>query len=220
MRNALEHISSIELIQLTYRENCMRSAPDLLLGLPISMPLVLDMDGTLIAGDMLFKSFIANIRRNPLIAISCAGWLTRGRAFLKSQLAARYHVEWASVQFHKEVVDLAIREKNAGRTVVIATAADVAIATTVASRLGFIDRVFASDGERNYKGAAKARILEEAFPGGFIYAGDSAADLAIWKQASGIVLVNVRESVAEAARKLERPVLELSAHTKVGAALT
>jgi hypothetical protein len=32
--------------------------PESLFGLPVSMPLVLDVDGTLIAGDLLYKSFV------------------------------------------------------------------------------------------------------------------------------------------------------------------
>jgi hypothetical protein len=38
----------------------------------------------------------------------------------------------------------------------------------------------------------------------------SAADLKVWPHASGIVLVNARQSVADAARALGRPMLELS----------
>ena len=45
--------------------------------LPVSMPLVLDLDGTLIAGDLLYKSFFSILRRNPLIVFSCAAWLLR-----------------------------------------------------------------------------------------------------------------------------------------------
>ena len=43
-----------------------RVATDRLFGLPVSMPLVLDLDGTLIAGDLLYKSFVSILRRNPL----------------------------------------------------------------------------------------------------------------------------------------------------------
>lgn len=79
-----------------------------------------------------------------------------------------------------------------------------------ASRLAFIDSVFASDGERNLKCVAKAEMLGKIFPAGFIYAGDSNADLRVWRQARGIVLVNARKSVTEAARAVGRPMLELS----------
>ena len=181
-----------------------------LFGLPVSVPLVLDLDGTLIAGDLLYKSFVSILRRNPLVVFQCATWLLHGRAALKRQLALRSRIDWDRLQLHQDVLALAIREKTAGRAIVLATAADAVLAEQLASRLGFIDQVFASDGQRNLKGSAKAKLLRQLFPAGFIYAGDSEADLKVWRHASGIVLVNARQSVADAARSLGRPMLELS----------
>jgi phosphoserine phosphatase len=180
-----------------------------LFGLPLSMPLVLDLDGTLIAGDLLYKSFVSILRRNPFVVLQCAAWLLRGRAALKRQLALRSRIEWDRMQLHQDVLALAIREKTAGRAIVLATAADEVLAGQLASRLGFFDQVLASDGQRNLKGFEKAATLRQLFPLGFIYAGDSAADLKVWRHASGIVLVNTRRSVRDAARALGRPILEL-----------
>jgi phosphoserine phosphatase len=186
-----------------------------LFGLPVSMPLVLDLDGTLIAGDLLYKSFVSILRRNPFVVFQCATWLLRGRAALKRQLALRSRIDWDRLQLHQDVLALAIREKAAGRTIVLATAADAVLAGQLASRLGFIDQVFASDGQRNLKGCEKAELLRRLFPAGFIYAGDSEADLEVWRNAHGIILVNARQPVANAARALGRPMLELSG--RVGA---
>jgi phosphoserine phosphatase len=183
---------------------------DAVFSLPVSMPLVLDLDGTLIAGDLLYKSFFSILRRNPLVVVQCARWLLHGRAALKRQLALRSRIDWDRLKLHQDVLALAIREKTAGRAIVLATAADAVLAGQLASRLGFIDQVFASDGQRNLKGTAKAEMLSELFPAGFIYAGDSKADLEVWRHARGIVLVNARKSVTDAARTLGRPMLELS----------
>jgi phosphoserine phosphatase len=174
------------------------------------MPLVLDLDGTLIAGDLLYKSFVSVLRRNPFVVFQCAAWLLSGRAALKRQLALRSRIDWDRLQLHQDVLALAIREKAAGRAVVLATAADAVLSEQLASRLGFIDQVYASDGQRNLKGSAKAEMLSRLFPAGFIYAGDNAADLKVWRRARGVILVNARRSVADAARALGRPLLELS----------
>jgi phosphoserine phosphatase len=188
----------------------VRDQAGALFGLPVSMPLVLDLDGTLIAGDLLYESFFSILRRNPLIVFRCASWLLHGRAVLKRELALRSRIDWDQLKLHQDVLVLAIREKAAGRSIVLATAADAVLAEQLASRLSFIDGVFASDGARNLKGSAKAELLRRMFPEGFIYAGDSKADLSVWRRAHGIVLVNVRQSVAEAARALGRPTLELT----------
>jgi phosphoserine phosphatase len=182
---------------------------DTVLPLPLSMPLVLDLDGTLIAGDLLYKSFFSILRRNPLIVFSCAAWLLKGRAALKRQLALRNRIDWERLELHQDVLAFARGEKAAGRTIVLATAADAVLAGQLASRLGVIDQLYASDGERNLKGAAKAETLSRLFPKGFIYAGDSKADLAVWAHAAGIILVNPRKSVRDAALALGRPTMEL-----------
>jgi hypothetical protein len=136
-----------------------RTAP--VFSLPAAMPLVLDLDGTLIAGDLLYKSFFSILRKNPLIVLGCATWLIRGRAALKRQLAMRNRIDWDRIKLHRDVVALAIREKAAGREVVLATAADAVLAGRFASRLPFIDRVYASDGERNLsQGSGEGRTAD------------------------------------------------------------
>jgi hypothetical protein len=195
------------------------SQTDAVFDLPRSMPLVLDLDGTLIAGDLLYKSFFSILRRKPLIVFACAAWLLRGRAVLKRRLALRNHIDWDRVRFHQDVVALAIREKAAGRAVVLATAADAVLAERLASLLPCIDQVFASDGEQNLKGPAKAELLGRMYPDGFIYAGDSKSDLAVWARSRGIILVRARPSVRAAARGLGLPMLELSGRADGGLAL-
>jgi hypothetical protein len=189
------------------------SQTDAVFDLPRSMPLVLDLDGTLIADDLLYKSFFSILRRNPLIVFSCAAWLLGGRAVLKRQLALRSRIDWDRVRFHQDVVGLAIREKALGRAVALATAAAV-LAEQLASLLPCIDQVFASDGKQNLKGPAKAELLGRLYPDGFIYAGDSKSDLAIWARARGIVLVRARPSVRAVARALRLPTLELSGRAR------
>ncbi|QIG92362.1 MULTISPECIES: haloacid dehalogenase-like hydrolase [unclassified Bradyrhizobium] len=185
---------------------------DALLGLPVALPLVLDLDGTLIKGDLLYLSFFSILRRNPLIVASCAAWLVRGRAALKRELALRQSIDWSRIELRQDVAALAEREKAAGRRIVLATAADALLAQKLASRLSFIDQVLASDGEHNLKGANKADLLLKTFPEGFIYAGDSASDLAVWAHAAGIITVNASEAVRAAAAALDKPTLQLQGH--------
>jgi hypothetical protein len=178
--------------------------------LPLSIPLVVDLDGTLIAGDMFYKSFFAVLGRNPFIVLPCIGWFWRGRAVLKRELALRCRIDFDRLKLHQDVLALLLREKAAGRSVVLATAGDALLAAPIAGRLRIFDRVIASDGSLNLKGPAKAQALTQLFPGGFIYAGDSKADLPVWRRARAVVVVNARKSVAAAARALGRPTLELA----------
>jgi hypothetical protein len=188
----------------------VRSGASSTFDLPLSIPLVVDLDGTLIAGDMFYKSFFAALLRNPFIVLPCIGWFWRGRAALKRELALRCRIDFDRLKLHQDVLALLLREKAAGRSVVLATAADALLAQQIAVRLRVFDRVIASDGSRNLKGPAKAQALTQLFPGGFIYAGDSKDDLPVWQRARAIVVVNARESVAAAARSLGLTTLELT----------
>jgi phosphoserine phosphatase len=181
--------------------------------LPLSMPFVVDLDGTLIAGDMFYKSLFAALLRNPFIVLPCIAWFRRGRAALKRELALRCRIDFDRLKLHQDVLALLLREKAAGRSVVLATAADALLAEQIAARLRVFDRVIASDGSHNLKGLAKAQALTQLFPGGFIYAGDSRDDLPVWQRARAIVVVNARQSVAAAARSLGRSTLELTGRT-------
>jgi haloacid dehalogenase-like hydrolase len=191
------------------RDNLTRLERESAFDLPLSMPLVVDLDGTLIAGDMLYKSFFAALWHNPFIVLPCVAWLWRGRAVLKRELALRCQIDWQRLKLHQDVLALMLREKTAGRAVVLATAADALLAEPIAARLGVFDKVIASDGNRNLKGTVKAQALAQLFPGGFIYAGDSKSDLAVWRRARGVVVVNARPSVAAMARTFGRPIIEL-----------
>jgi phosphoserine phosphatase len=178
--------------------------------LPLSMPLAVDLDGTLIAGDMFHKSFFAALLRNPFIVLPCMGWLWRGRAALKRELALRCRIDWHRLRLHQDVLALLLREKAAGRSVVLATAADALLAEQIAERLRIFDQVIASDGSSNLKGPVKAQALTQLFPGGFIYAGDSRDDLPVWQRARAIVVVNARKSVVVMVRTFGRPIIELN----------
>ncbi|WP_093190748.1 hypothetical protein [Pseudovibrio sp. Tun.PSC04-5.I4] len=53
----------------------------------IQLPLVLDLDHTLIKTDLFFEALVLFLKANPLNIFVVFIWLLRGRAFLKRQLA-------------------------------------------------------------------------------------------------------------------------------------
>lgn len=178
--------------------------------LPADLPLVLDLDRCLIAGDLLFESLVLAMRGNILIVFSCLYWLlTGGRAHLKRKLAAAVHLDTDLIPANAELVALAETEMQAGRTIVLATAADELLASRFKRRFAFISRVIASDGTRNLKGARKAEALLAEYPDGFIYAGDSPSDLHIWKHASGVVTVGASAATRRKARALGKPTIDV-----------
>jgi 4-hydroxybenzoate polyprenyltransferase len=163
---------------------------------------VLDLDGTVVRGNLLVETALAFLRKNPLQLFMLLVWLLRGRAALKQQLAARAQVDVEALPLNHDLIAYAAEQAGKGRQIFIATAADRAIADRVAQRIPFVSGVIASDGRTNLKGAVKAHALRERFPAGFDYAGDAGADLAVWKAARSAVVVEAPASVVTRAGRV------------------
>jgi len=155
-----------------------------------AIPLCVDLDGTLIKTDLLWESALHLIARNPLWLFALPFWFLRGRACLKSEIARRVELNPAALPYHEEFVDF-LREQHAhGRRLVLATASNHSLAECVATHLGLFAEVIASDHQTNLRSRAKATRLVERFgQRGFDYAGNSRADLPVWREARHIIVV-------------------------------
>jgi 4-hydroxybenzoate polyprenyltransferase/phosphoserine phosphatase len=153
-------------------------------------PLVLDLDGTLLRTDTLVESVLRLAAGTPLALAGVLGSLRHGRAAFKRRVAGAIHLDPATLVYNDEVLALAHAARAAGRQVFLVTAADQSVADGIAAHLALFDGVYASDGTRNLKGVAKAAFLVERFgAGGFDYAGDAEADLAVWRDAAKAIVV-------------------------------
>lgn len=167
---------------------------------PVSPVLCVDLDGTLIRGNVLWESFLLLVKTRPHLVVFLPLWLLGGRANLKHQLASRIQLDPARLAYRQQVLDLLRQEKTAGRRIVLVTAADYQLAEAISRHLGLFQEVHASDGKVNLKGASKAAFLAQQFAEtGFEYVGDSAADVEVWRNARAAYVVGTESRVADAA---------------------
>jgi phosphoserine phosphatase len=110
----------------------------------------------------------------------------------------------AKLPYNAEFLAWLRAEKQAGRQMVLATAADRTIADAIQRHLGLFNEVLASDGVLNLKGVNKLRHLQSKFGSEFEYAGNSSADIPIWQECRSAIVVNARPSVLAAARAIGR----------------
>jgi 4-hydroxybenzoate polyprenyltransferase/phosphoserine phosphatase len=152
--------------------------------------LCVDLDGTLIRGDLLWECVLVLLKKRPATLLRLPFWLLQGRAFLKQQLAAHADLDAGRLPYRREVIELIQREKTAGRHIALVTAADRTLAELVAQHLGLFDEVYASDGRVNLKGVHKAAFLNSRFgESDFEYIGDSVDDLEVWRHAAAAYVV-------------------------------
>lgn len=172
--------------------------------LPVAnIPLCVDLDGTIVRSDLLIEGFFALVAENPAAVFRVPVWLLHGKAFLKSEIARRTHLDVASLPYNERLLAYLREQHASGRRLVLATASPVEYAKQVADHLGIFSDVMATDGAVNLSGKRKAEALEQRFgESGFDYAANGSTDLAVWQRTRRALLVDTGAGVARAARKI------------------
>lgn len=165
-------------------------------------PLVVDLDGTLTPTDTLVEAVIRMVKHHPLRLLRLPWELSRGRASFKAWVCSQEDWPAEHLLLNEALVDYLRVEHRNGREILLATAADASIAHRVARRLGIFSRVICSDGTTNVKGMHKLEAIRKSLGGRFVYAGDSAADIPIWRESEAAILVGVSRWVSRKVRRV------------------
>ena len=179
-------------------------------------PLCVDCDGTLIATDLLHEAFFLLLKQYPIGLLFLPFWLIKGKAYLKERLAEHVIFNWATLPYRAEIIQLMDDAKLQGRQVVLATASPLAWASGIASHLTkshlatshlttsqfatshltYFDCVIATENGVNLSSEHKAARLVKLYgEKGFDYAGNSSADIAVWRRAAGAIVVSAKKSL-------------------------
>ncbi len=162
-----------------------------------AIPLAVDLDGTLIATDLLWEGLFALLKKNPFYLFLVPVWLAGGPARLKQEIAARIDIDPASLPYRQPLLERLRAEHAEGRKIVLATGTPRKFAEAIALHLGIFDRVLATDGEDNLTSAKKRASLVAAYgDGGFDYAGNSRHDLKVFDAARRAIVVAPDRSAA------------------------
>ncbi|VGO17401.1 Decaprenyl-phosphate phosphoribosyltransferase [Pontiella desulfatans] len=154
-----------------------------------SIPLFVDLDGTLVKLDTLHQALFLLLRRDPVSLLKVPGWLAKGKAHLKDQVLQRVSLDASVLPYHRQFLDWLLKERKKGRKLILATASNYRTANAVAAHLGIFDEVLASNEQTNLRHQAKLEAIREMH-GEFGYAGNDEADFPVWDAAAEVVLVN------------------------------
>ena len=155
-----------------------------------AIALAVDLDGTLIAGDLLWECAFQLLRANPLYVLMFPIWLAGGKARFKHEVFRRVEIDPAALAYRPDVVEFLRAEKARGRTLVLATASCQHKADQIAAHLGVFDRAVGSTRAENLRSHAKrARLVADHGEAGFDYIGNSRDDVAVFEAARKAHLV-------------------------------
>ncbi|MEE9368500.1 MAG: UbiA family prenyltransferase [Pontiella sp.] len=154
-----------------------------------SIPLCVDLDGTLVKIDTLHQAFFLLLRRDAASILRMPGWLMKGKAHLKDQVMQRVSLDTSALPYHQQLLAWLLKEHKAGRKLVLATASNYRTANAVSEHLGIFDEVLASNEDTNLRHLQKLDAIRERFTA-FGYAGNDTSDFPIWDAAQEVILVN------------------------------
>src|SRR5690348_17111813 len=167
----------------------------------LEVPLVVDLDGTLLRTDILHECALRLIKSKPWTLLFLPVWLLRGRTHLKREIFEGVQLDYASLPFHEGLVEWLRDEKALGRYLVLATASHQQVAEQTVAHLQLFDMVLGSEGDRNLKGPEKVAAIVSSCGPTFDYAGNSRADLPVWRYCRDAIVVDSSRAVEAAAQR-------------------
>ena len=181
----------------------MTIMPEIVSNSPLedAIDLFVDLDGTLIAGDIAQESLAHAARHQFAFRDAIRAYFSGGLSALKRSLAKHAPPDVTTLPYRQEVLDYLQTARDQGRRIILATAADITIAQQVADHLGLFDDVIGTEPGRNLKGKTKLDAIREMARGPFEYLGDSDADLPVFQAATKAGFVSPSPA---ARREMER----------------
>ena len=142
-----------------------------------TVPLCVDLDGTLVKSDTLLDTVVVLARQNPGALLHFPGWISEGKAVFKREVSLLAAIDVVHLPYNQPLLEYLRQQHAEGREIYLATGADALLAERVAAHLGIFAGVMASDGAVNLTGHNKLAVFQAKFPAGFCYIGNARPDV-------------------------------------------
>ncbi|WP_428087171.1 hypothetical protein [Candidatus Thioglobus sp.] len=97
------------------------------------IPLIVDLDHTLINTDLLYESSMAVLKKSPWLILLYPFWFFKGKGYLKNQLVKRFSINAQTLPYIQATIDYIIERKKQGSKIILATASHKEYAFAVAN---------------------------------------------------------------------------------------
>ena len=166
------------------------------------VPIVVDLDGTIIYTDCLWEQVNRLIFISPISLLRAIYILILyGKAEFKYYLANSVSINVCTLPYNVELIEWLKTEKLNGGELILATASNHIIANNISNYLGIFDRLYASSKSLNLNGKNKSILLCDNLKE-FDYVGNSKDDYHSWLVANRCIYVGSSRSIANHLLKL------------------
>jgi len=163
--------------------------------------LIVDLDGTLIYSDILYKTFWSALAADWAIPLKSLIWLLKGKANLKNKLRQYSNVDIKNLRYNKNVINYIKKFRKKNGYIALVTASNHIIAKRISKYLNLFDEVKGSTKTLYLKGITKAKFLNARFGfKNYDYIGNSLSDIPIWKNANKAISVKSSSLIVKACK--------------------
>ena len=168
----------------------------------VDIPLVVDLDGTLLHSDLLYEGAIIFLRKNPLNFFLLLFWLLKGKLYLKNQIFNKVQLPYDLLPWNRQLVGFLKTESLKERKIILATASVIGHTSEILKAFPFFDEICGTD-TVNLKGKNKLKLLLHKFgKSNFDYIGNSNSDLIIFASARYSYLVSSSKTLQKKTKKV------------------
>jgi 4-hydroxybenzoate polyprenyltransferase len=152
---------------------------------------------------MLFENLLAMIKKNVLMLLAIPFWLVKGKAYLKSRVFEYGDTKAEDLPYNNDVIAYLEKLKVDGYSTYLVTASLQSTADDIGQHLDIFDGCYGTKENINLKSKNKKAFLNDKFgKGNYIYIGDSNADLKVWEDSKGAVVVGRNKAFSDKVSKL------------------
>ena len=181
-----------------------------------NVPLILDIDGSLLLTDLLRENLWAALAKRFFATVWVVLTTIWHPARLKQKLRRIAMPDVGLLPVRTAVLELARTASASGRRVILTSGSDQKLVDNLAAHLKLSGAHYGSDGNRNLTGNTKAEFLVEKFGvAGFDYVGNATPDLKVWRHARSIIAVSPGRKLAARIAVLGKPVQIVGSSWKI-----
>lgn len=152
-------------------------------------PICVNLDGTLFKTDTLYEGLMRLFAKSPFKLLRVPLWIILGKARLKSEIERETRLDTASLPKNDDLIQYLDGQRRTGRQIFLYSGANHSIVERVAKQFDFFTGCRGSSTIINLRGSQKLAAIRKDLGDNFVYAGDSKADLPIWRHACAAILI-------------------------------
>lgn len=173
-----------------------------------SLPLCVDLDGSLIKTDTLYEMVCVLLKTNFWCVFLLPFWLRKGKANLKYEITSRVSINPATLPYDENVLNTLKEKKKEKRRLYLVTGCNEKLANEIADHVGLFDGVYASSENLNLTGNNKSKFLIDTFgEKQFDYLGNERADFPVWEHSNESLVVSNASFFSDVNSRLQNTTL-------------